>query len=139
MTGDDHDSYAPTITDAARLLGVEAEELVGGVNLVEAARLLGVAPSTVRQRALAGRIGHRRDGRRWIFSAEDLAEYVDAHHQPAREGASAEATSRARPRAVADAEVWEEAKELGLVKDARERQTEAMPRTRERRVGPNEP
>lgn len=74
-----------TMDAVAADLGVEPESLIGGLDLPTAARLLGIGVSTLRQRALAGKIGHARDGRRWVFAWRDLAEYLDARHRPAME------------------------------------------------------
>ena len=83
------------LEEMARLLGVEPELLRGGLNLVAAANVLGIAASTLRQRALHGLIGCERDGRRWIFRWWHLAAYMQR-----RERQAAELAGRQRPRAI---------------------------------------
>ena len=104
------------IDSTAALLGVESEELRGGLNLVEAARVLGIAPSTLRQRALRGRIGHQRDGRRWLFYWHHLADYIKAREHPIAGSVETQKSAVARPlhRSPA-ADVEAEARTLGLV------------------------
>jgi len=75
-----------TQREVAAALGLAPEELQGGLNLVVAARLLGIAPSTLRQRALAGKIGYQRDGRAWRFFHWHLAAYLQSREHPARGG-----------------------------------------------------
>ncbi len=72
----------------ADLLGLQRDQLLGGLNLVEAARVLGIVPSTLRQRALAGKIGHQRDGRAWRFYWWHLGAYLTARERPAASGSS---------------------------------------------------
>ena len=73
-----------TIDELANFMGVEPDELRGGLNLSEAAPLLGIGISTLRSTALNGRIGYRRAGRRWIFGWRDIADYIQREHQSPR-------------------------------------------------------
>jgi len=102
----------------AHFLGVDSDCLVGGVDLGTGARLLGIAASTLRLRALRGEVGYQRDGRRWIFTWQDLLQYVERRRSGAR---ASEPESRAiwngdaglqRGNALA---VEEEARRLGLL------------------------
>ena len=45
------------------------------MNLTEAATELGLAPSTVRERILAGDLAAERDGGRWIIYCEQIEHY----------------------------------------------------------------
>ena len=109
------------LESTADLLGLDREQLVGGLNLVQASRVLGIAPSTLRQRALDGRIGCQRDGRAWRFFFWHLQDYLDRRERPV---ASA-GTGRVREEAVGSrkasasseykGDVLVEAKELGLI------------------------
>ena len=76
----------------AEELGVAPEDLVGGLDLVQAARLLGIGVSTLRQRALSGQISYARDGKRWIFSWRDIAGYLERRHCSARPSEEPSAT-----------------------------------------------
>ena len=71
------------LEDVAQLLGVEEQHLEGGLNLVEAGRLLGIAPSTLRQRALQGRISYQRDGRAWRFFWWHIRDYLQEREHEA--------------------------------------------------------
>ena len=108
---------SPTLdlNETARLLGVEAERLVGGLNLVVASRLLGISPSTLRQRALRSRIGYQRDGRAWRFFWWHLAEYIE--RRECLTTASGEASEAGPiPRGTTeDREVIAAAAKLGLI------------------------
>ncbi len=76
---------AADFAEMASLLGVDPSVLIGGLNLVKAANVLGIAASTLRQRALSGQIGYERDGRRWIFSWRHITEYKQRReHAPTR-------------------------------------------------------
>ncbi len=100
------------------MLGAQPEALRGGLNLVETAYLLGVAPSTLRQRALAGKVSHARDGRRWIFSWLDIAEYLGSRWVPSEKSRPVEAEPRADSRLDpfrTDDTITAEARELGLL------------------------
>lgn len=107
------------IYTAARLLGVDPADLLGGVGLATAAKLLGIGLSTLRQRALAGKIACQRDGRRWIFSACDLGNYVLSRRVAAgadgRSGGPHQLADRAGAPAHATKSVEDEAKEFGLL------------------------
>jgi len=78
----EHDA-SKTLEETAHRLGVSPDHLRGGLNLVEAADLLGIAASTLRRRALAGKILYSRDGRRWIFYPGDIVDYCRKRHKPA--------------------------------------------------------
>ena len=71
-----------SIDELAAFLGISKEELQGGLDLPSAASLLGIGTSTLRQRALNGRIAYSRDGRRWLFSWRDIAKYIQRRHRP---------------------------------------------------------
>ena len=45
------------------------------MNLTEAAAELGLAPSTVRQRILAGDLAAEKDGGRWVIYSEQIEHY----------------------------------------------------------------
>ncbi len=103
----------------AHCLGVDPGQLLGGLNLVEAAEVLGIAPSTLRQRALAGRIGFQRDGKAWRFFFWHMSEYLEHREHPAGEPdcshrSKSKHTRRVRPRAD-DADIKARAQELGLI------------------------
>jgi excisionase family DNA binding protein len=86
--------------------------------LVEAAGLLGVAASTLRQRALTGKISHARDGRRWVFSWSDIAQYLESRWVPSYESGATEAQEKAHqcPHPLhADDTITAEAHALGLL------------------------
>ena len=111
----------PNDTDlgrAASLLGIAPEELIGGLNLVEAGRLLGISPSTLRSRALQGKIGCQRDGRAWRFFWWHLADYLaDREHAAdpnTTHGPKLCASQATRARAESD-NVAAEAEALGLI------------------------
>ena len=115
------------IERTAALLGVEVDDLRGGLNLTEAAGLLGIAPSTLRQRALAGRISHQRDARRWIFGWRDLADYIASRQRGATGVSARQHGGTADPRVQAPArdneargesDVMAEAREFGLLPPA---------------------
>ena len=100
----------------AHLLGVEPEDLTGGLNLVQAAKLLGIAPSTLRQRALAGEIGCQRDGRAWRFYWWHLARYLEEREWPAHESVvSAVSASRPGSGSLEGEDILLEAERLGLL------------------------
>ncbi len=105
-----------TIGAVADFLGTDKEILVGGVDLPTGSRLLGIGVSTLRQRAIDGEIGHRRDGHRWIFHWQDLAEYVQRrHHGPRTAHTTGDAEGSATPiRSDADTSIAEQADTLGL-------------------------
>jgi excisionase family DNA binding protein len=110
--------HLDSMEDLARALRVEPGVFRGGLNLVEAAGLLGVAPSTLRQRALDGRISHQRDGRRWIFTWADLADYVERRQVLSNESRRAEpdpGTEGHSSSLLSDETVEAEAVELGLI------------------------
>ena len=48
------------------------------MNLRQAAELLGVAPSTVLARILAGELDAEKDGRRWVIYPEAIERYREA-------------------------------------------------------------
>lgn len=108
----------------ARFLNIDDERLHGPLNLVEAAPMLGIAPSTLRQHALARHIGHMRIGRAWRFTWQDLAAFVEEHHVdalpsevgvPAGRGPTRRVrSSRRRDGRIPD-HVMEDAKRLGLL------------------------
>ena len=110
-----------SIDDLAQSLAVDREDLVGGLNLPEAARLLGIAVSTLRERALVGAIGCQRDGRRWIFSWEDLAQYLERRRCSVRCGDYSVRPGEERRRSVKSRgrrekeDVEREARRLGLI------------------------
>lgn len=54
------------------------------VGLEEAARYLGVAPSTLRKRAAAGKVPGYKPGRQWVFLPSELEKYLRASAPPAR-------------------------------------------------------
>jgi len=105
----------------ASVLGKDSEQLGGPFNLTEAAALLGIAPSTLRQRALAGLIRYQRDGRRWIFTPTYLREYALRREvAPAAESTGPKTNRAHRPGPCASqrwsAEAVEaEARALGLI------------------------
>lgn len=112
--------------ELARFLNIDEERLHGPLNLVEAAPLLGIAASTLRQHALAGHIGYMRIGRTWRFTWQDLAEFVEKHHVDARNpapskpghGASSRRVERRGGSAIRipdDIKIMEEAERLGLL------------------------
>ena len=86
MSGSRTTSAVDEITSTAKLLGLDPEQLIGGLNLVEAARFLGIAPSTLRERAVAGKIGCQRDGRAWRFFWWHLSDYLARREHSASEG-----------------------------------------------------
>lgn len=53
----------------------------------EAARLLKLGYHTLRRRRYAGEIGHRKAGRRVLYTADDLAAYLERIKVEARGGA----------------------------------------------------
>jgi len=93
----------------------EPEELIGGLNLVEAARVLGIAPSTLRQRALNNQIGYQRDGRGWRFYWYHLGEYLRNREGPARSAASTHSVGRPQEKATVHERAIREGKKLGLI------------------------
>ena len=109
--------------EIAEILGIHQDDFIGGLDLVKAARVLGIAPSTLRQRALAGQVGFQRDGRRWIFSWADLAAYVgrrqhavwagDERGVPAAQNGNGGGGRRAARREREEVEA--EARRLGLL------------------------
>jgi len=54
---------------------MSAPETVG---LEEAAQYLGMAPSTLRKRAAAGKVPGSKPGRRWMFKRAEIAQYFEA-------------------------------------------------------------
>ncbi|MFZ1905233.1 MAG: helix-turn-helix domain-containing protein [Steroidobacteraceae bacterium] len=54
------------------------------VGLEEAARYLGVAPSTLRKRAAAGKVPGYKPGRQWVFLPSELEKYLRASAPPPR-------------------------------------------------------
>jgi excisionase family DNA binding protein len=48
------------------------------IGLEEAARYLGVAPSTLRKRAAAGGVLGYKPGRRWVFLPSEIERYLRA-------------------------------------------------------------
>ncbi len=104
------------IENAAKLLGVESDALIGGLNLVEASELLGISPSTLRLRAIRGHIGCQRDGRAWRFYYWHLAEYIERREHPRRElGESGSVRRLSASVAIDEKECLAEAERLGLV------------------------
>jgi hypothetical protein len=107
------------IENTAKLLGVDEDELIGGLNLPEASRLLGIAPSTLRQRALNGHIGYQRDGRSWIFYWWHLSDYLNKREHPADErtgGTSGEGGQGIRPgKARVSEKELKKARQMGLI------------------------
>ena len=100
----------------ADLLGVTPERLIGGLNLVDASQLLGIAPSTLRQRAFAGDIGHQRDGRSWRFFWWHLGDYVMARERAASVPSSGKSANRPMPSSTeAGHDLDAEARNLGLL------------------------
>ena len=104
------------ISHVARLLGVQPDHLVGGLNLVQAGAVLGVGASTVRQRALHGSIGCQRDGRSWRFFWWHLADYLVARECHASTVTTADQPGdHVHAHAHHRADVESEARELGLL------------------------
>lgn len=100
----------------AKLLGVPPGELVGGLNLVQAAQLLGIAPSTLRLRGLAGKIGCQRDGRAWRFFWWHISAYLARRERPMEDMsiATGEPVRPERSKGLTH-EAFAEAKEIGLL------------------------
>lgn len=101
------------IETTARLLGVEVDELRGGLNLIQAAGLLGIGVSTLRQRALDGEIGYQRDGRRWLFYWWHLAAYLNMRESVMTRGKEVKEVFHSTTRG--DNNVLEDAKSMGLL------------------------
>mgnify|MGYP006296214291 CR=1 FL=1 len=101
------------IEDVSEVLAVPVCTLLGGLNLVQMGEILGISPSTVRQKALDGQIGYCRFGRSWKFYWWSLAAYFNEHY--------VEPIAPPEARSIADSEAhdfmdWEaEARELGLL------------------------
>ena len=102
-----------SIEDVAEFLVVPVCTLQGGLNLVQMGELLGISPSTVRQKALDGQIGYCRFGRSWKFYWWSLADYFNDHYvEPKAPGAEAKQEDSVK----LDEPYWEaEARELGLL------------------------
>ena len=117
----DIDECRGDLESTAKALGVAPDQLVGGLNLVEAAKVLGVVPSTLRHRALQGLIGCQRDGRRWIFTWQDLDEYIKKRRRPANPSGNGRVflrfpgTDKIAAHAAHDPDVEAQAKEMGLL------------------------
>src|SRR5579863_1626934 len=52
------------------------------IGLEEAARYLGIAPSTLRKRAAGGNVPGYKPGRRWVFMPSEIEEYLRASAPP---------------------------------------------------------
>ena len=89
------------LQDFARDTGMNPEELRRGLNLSQAACVLGIGVSTLRSRALAGLIGCERDGRRWIFRFRDLQNYIMTGRQPVAQAVRKASGPRGRARSAA--------------------------------------
>ena len=100
------------IHETAKLLGIATDELRDGLNLKQAGRVLGIAASTVRRRALNGDIGYQRDGRAWRFCWWHLLNYVRSREQSA--DTPGKTGHRAAPKKKSQA-VTRRAKEFGLI------------------------
>ncbi len=103
--------------EVAERLGIERDELVGGLNLTEAANLLGIAPSTLRMRAQAGKISHQRDGNRWLFFWWHMAEYLESREYPVVESQPAISSGAidVQRRGMLPDDVEQRALEMGLL------------------------
>jgi hypothetical protein len=113
-----HRSAEDGVEGTAHVLGVPPDDLIGGLDLVQASRVLGIAPSTLRSRALAGKIGYRRDGRAWRFMWWHLRDYVVVTDSSASETGVVHGDVASGPRRGGvhlDEGVLEEAKRLGLL------------------------
>ncbi len=103
----------------AERLRIDPDELVGGLNLTQAARLLGIAASTLRERALAGKIGAQRDGKRWIFFWWHLEEYLEAREftpRPCENRTAGRIPGKSKSkRGLLPPDVEKEAKAMGLI------------------------
>jgi excisionase family DNA binding protein len=66
-----------------------AHALEHSLGLEEAARLLRLAPSTLRKRAAAGSVPGYKPGRQWVFLPEEIAQYVKASRPQCRSIAAA--------------------------------------------------
>jgi excisionase family DNA binding protein len=53
-------------------------------NVSQAAKELRLAPITIRRMIRAGKIPHHKLGGKYLFTPEDLAEYLEAAAVPAR-------------------------------------------------------
>ena len=100
------------LQETARLLGVTPGYLRGGLNLPEAGELLGIAASTLRRRALEGKIGFQRDGRAWRFFWWHLRNYLQRREHNTQRGSEAGLNPT---RQEGRSDVAEQAKELGLI------------------------
>ena len=69
------------------------------LNLREAGQELGLAPSTVRERILAGHLEAERDGRRWVIYPDEIKQYRERRRYGARSGC--QNISAAKSRSVA--------------------------------------
>ncbi len=54
------------------------------IGLEEAARYLGITPSTLRKRAAAGIVPAYKPGRRWMFLPSEIQQYLRASGPPLR-------------------------------------------------------
>jgi len=79
------EGFPESLQGVAQLLGVEPDDLVGGLDLCRASRLLGLSASALRLRAMRGLIGYQRDGRAWRFYWWHLAQYVANREHAAME------------------------------------------------------
>jgi hypothetical protein len=96
----------------ARLLGIHPECLRGGLNLVEAADLLGLSPSGLRNMAFRGDIAYQRYGRRWSFKWWHMFEFLEEHEYPQKNDGIDTLPVR---EAKSKEEIFEEAKSLNLI------------------------
>ena len=104
------------LADLAELLGIDADRLRGGLNLTETAEVLGMAPSTLRRKALEGRIAYVRNDRVWRFYWPYIADFIAEHFVNTRKALEVKAstpTRRARERKRRDVEA--RAKAIGLL------------------------
>ncbi len=111
-----------TVEELADWLGVDKELFAGGLDLPSASRVLGIGISTLRNRALKGEIRVQRDGCRWIFSWQDIAEYIEQRYQNAEAEAqkanedSVHTCNRPyNKKAPVNDEILDKAEEFGLI------------------------
>ena len=105
-----------SLEEVAEFLGVDPALLRGGMNLIRTAEVFGIAPSTLRRKALDGEIGHVRVGHRWCFYWTFLADFIATRYVAPWDRPPIEAhTVTRRSKCRTERELEEKARELGLI------------------------